>query len=272
MSRVEKYEELKKKSGGGKIKVTTTAEEPEPELDLTIADLILWLDAKDASTLTVDGSNRISEWRDKSGATYTHAGAGDNHHFSQGTGANQLVYIPAGGSSAFSSKGGAVSIGDVSGTHTYMQSTWPWASADASNHSTMFFVVSRREDGAGDSHGDYVYLVSTSQPQVRFKNDKLTAHDNLQSTTTIVDGTKYLVTITHKGSGTDDTMRVNGTQEDSYDMAANLSYSNTRNYMGWPWANRLPEAEIAEILIYKAILSDSDRDSIESYLTSKWGI
>lgn len=33
----------------------------------SVASLELWQDASDASTLTVDGSNRVSEWRDKSG-------------------------------------------------------------------------------------------------------------------------------------------------------------------------------------------------------------
>jgi len=33
----------------------------------SIPDLALWVDASDASTLTLDGSNNVSEWRDKSG-------------------------------------------------------------------------------------------------------------------------------------------------------------------------------------------------------------
>jgi hypothetical protein len=33
----------------------------------SIPNLALWLDAADASTITVDGSNNVSEWRDKSG-------------------------------------------------------------------------------------------------------------------------------------------------------------------------------------------------------------
>ena len=31
------------------------------------AGLALWLDATDAATLTIDGANNVSEWRDKSG-------------------------------------------------------------------------------------------------------------------------------------------------------------------------------------------------------------
>jgi hypothetical protein len=33
----------------------------------SIPDLALWLDASDASTLTLDGSNNVEQWRDKSG-------------------------------------------------------------------------------------------------------------------------------------------------------------------------------------------------------------
>jgi hypothetical protein len=50
------------------------------------AALALWLDAADASTITLNGST-VSQWRDKSG---------NNRHASQATKANQPTYTPSG--------------------------------------------------------------------------------------------------------------------------------------------------------------------------------
>lgn len=50
------------------------------------ASLALWLDADDASTITLNGSN-VSQWDDKSG---------NNRHASQATAANQPAYLTTG--------------------------------------------------------------------------------------------------------------------------------------------------------------------------------
>lgn len=44
---------------------------------------VLWLDASDVSSLTMDGSNNVSQWNDKSGA---------NNHATQATGSKKPVY------------------------------------------------------------------------------------------------------------------------------------------------------------------------------------
>jgi hypothetical protein len=48
-----------------------------------IAGLALWLDAADSSTISLDGSSNVEEWRDKSG---------NNRHAGQTTGANRPDY------------------------------------------------------------------------------------------------------------------------------------------------------------------------------------
>lgn len=53
--------------------------------------LALWLDAADLSTLTLDASNKVSVWADKSGL---------GNNCSQATAANRLIYKPTGGTSA----------------------------------------------------------------------------------------------------------------------------------------------------------------------------
>lgn len=58
----------------------------EPPVPLQVTDIRLWLN-NDLSTMTVNGSNRVSEWRDSSG---------NLNHFSQGTGANQPLFVANG--------------------------------------------------------------------------------------------------------------------------------------------------------------------------------
>jgi hypothetical protein len=52
-----------------------------------LANKLLWLDAKDASTITVDGSNRVSAWADKSGGA---------KNATQATGSAQPLYEATG--------------------------------------------------------------------------------------------------------------------------------------------------------------------------------
>jgi len=66
---------------GGKLMGYT-----EPPIPLQVTDIRLWLN-NDLSTMTVNGSNKVSQWRDSSG---------NLNHFSQGTGANQPLFVANG--------------------------------------------------------------------------------------------------------------------------------------------------------------------------------
>ena len=248
---------------------------------LTISGATLWLDAKDASTLTVDGSNRISEWRDKSGATYTHVNSGNHHHLIQNTANNQPTYVPAGGTGAFSSKGGAVSVGDVGGSATYIDSQYAWGTTPSGHEATQFFVVSKRAHaGAGFAYPNWFYVGNflfgyRYNDGSGWTNTRIRAGSsaNLNSTSDAVIGTKYLYTMTHKGTGVADTLRINAVEEvASVDINANLDATNTYHRIGSNLLTTIAEAEVAEILFYDSILSDTDRDAVEAYLTGKWGI
>lgn len=58
----------------------------EPPVPLQVTDVRLWLN-NDLSTMTVNGSNRVSQWRDSSG---------NLNHFIQATGANQPLFVANG--------------------------------------------------------------------------------------------------------------------------------------------------------------------------------
>ena len=283
MDRADKVQAAGRASGGGVRKKKVTVVE-EPALDpLTISGATLWLDAKDASTLTVDGSNRISEWRDKSGATYKHGGGTGNHHLIQNTANKQPTYVPntsGGGSGAFSSKGGAVSIGDVGGVATYISSQYAWGATPGGHEATQFFVVSKRAHaGAGFAYPNYFYVGSfwfgyRYHDGSAWTNTRIRAayQGDLNSTSEAVIGTKYLYTVTHKGTGVADTLRVNGSEEVATDINSNLDYTNTHHTIGSGNLLTVAEAEVAEVLFFDSVLSDIDRDGVEAYLIGKWGV
>jgi hypothetical protein len=62
----------------------------------SFSGLALWLDAADASTITLDGSNNVSEWRDKSGnarhATQATSGSRPGYAADAVSGVSSLVY------------------------------------------------------------------------------------------------------------------------------------------------------------------------------------
>lgn len=68
--------------GGNKLMGYT---EPPP-VPLQVTDVRLWLN-NDPVTMTISGANRVSEWRDSSG---------NLNHFTQGTGANQPLFVANG--------------------------------------------------------------------------------------------------------------------------------------------------------------------------------
>jgi len=243
---------------------------------LSISGATLWLDGADESTFT-KSANKISEWRDKSG---------NNHDFEQLTGNRQPTYIPntvGGGSGAFSSKGGAVSISGLAGlgNETYL-SSGSFAAGNASHHCTMFIVVSKRANGGGSGYGEYIFRGSSlwDVPLILRYNDGSSWVNNrfasafpggrLNGTSTVTNGSRHLATITHKGAGANETLRIDGVEEASGEMSTtSIGVSNVYQVGAH---TLIAEAEIAEVLFYDSILSDTDRDAVESYLTGKWGV
>ena len=55
---------------------------------LSKTNLVIWLDANKASSITQNGSNQVSQWSDLSG---------NNHHFGQATTAVKPIYNATGG-------------------------------------------------------------------------------------------------------------------------------------------------------------------------------
>ena len=236
----------------------------------SIPNLALWLDASDASTLTLDGSNNVSEWRDKSGAA---------RHLTQGTALNRPSYVtgvlnglpvvrPDGVNDFLQSASQNASVWYGSGTQ---QTTWIYLVAYLSTGrfslavnpslgaSSSRMLLDRQPSGIGTS--DFQFTAGATGAQilsapylspitawaietVRWTNG---GTPTLRRTTTAA-------TNTYSAPGT-----LTGTMADG--LVVNVGYSTIvpANF------------NLAEWFIYSRELSDAEVAQIETYLLSKWG-
>lgn len=225
------------------------------ELPVT-ANLELWLDANDSSTITLNGST-VSQWDDKSGNDY---------HVSQGTASNQptltsnvlnsknilrfdggdwlenLVATPVGGSTnrtifiVFNYTGSSIDYPLYLGT----------ASASPSN-GTVFGVS--QEIAARVANGSRVF------------NDSVSSSHSIVSL--ILDGTTTSDLSAWKNATS---LGVSSTSNQTINTGSRFYVGGASTVGSWL------AGDIAEIIIYSSALSTSDRESVESYLSDKWGI
>lgn len=210
----------------------------------SIAGLVLWLDAADASTITVDGSNNVSEWRDKSG---------NARHAAQSTALNRPSYT---------------SGGQVNGINA--------PTFNGTSHHLLTPSVTQAQPTTV-----FVALRPTSNTLYRGVFDGTTARNaiyGLNGTLNIFAGTELVGTtaltlnsaaqLTAVFNGSSSSLRVNRSAQSSGNSGANSLSGNI--YIGRS-SNTYWEGQIAEVVAYSAVLSASDRDAVETYLASKWG-
>ena len=221
------------------------------ELPVT-ANLELWLDANDSSTITLNGST-VSQWDDKSGNDY---------HVSQGTASNQPTLT----SSVLNSKNVLRFDG---GDYLTNASATP---VGGSTNRTIFvvfnytgsdiryaFMLGPSAGSAGDNFGITQEIAVRVQFGNRIWSSSVGSSHSIVSI--VLDGT----------STTDISAWQNGTS-----LGVSSTLSNTVNTqssfgVGGQGASMLI-GDVAEVLVYSSALSTSDRESVESYLSNKWGI
>jgi hypothetical protein len=223
----------------------------------SIAGLQIWLDASDASSLTLNGST-VSQWRDKSG---------NGFHASQATANNQPTYT----SSAVYGRP-ALSF---DGSNDSMRIS---ASLDATH--SAFFVVKmnlRKIAGilGGSLNDDLIYLDGNT-----FSGTKYGACGigfAVYGGGTITTGVYEIVSAVLSGSTLPSnlSMWTNGTggpvtvatagAAPAARMTANLHLGSSA---GSHWLNGF----IAEAIVYDVALAASQRQAVEKYLGTKYGI
>lgn len=218
-----------------------------------IGGCTLWLDA--TKGVTKDGSNLVSQWNDQSG---------NGNHATQGTGANQPTWTDSAvnGLPAINFPGNPVRM-----TTSQTQATFFGASAKT------VFIVSRP---TALTNNQYFFGGSNNYFFARFNAANIRADnydgsaDNVASGTTAVVGSTYLISVVHDGVNL--SIGVNG---GSLTSAASGATTNLLDTMfigqdGSGTTGRYTTGYISELICYNTVLSTTDRQTIEAYLTAKW--
>ncbi|MDY0168045.1 MAG: hypothetical protein RBS80_15965, partial [Thermoguttaceae bacterium] len=213
----------------------------------------VWFDAADTGTLTVDGSNNVTEWRSKVGANNL-AGVNPSTitYHTSGGGPNDLAYV----NTNAANKDGTSYFdfdSDILDARALFMVFKPTAGPNAY---TPFFGIN-----SGGAGGNYM---STAGAGIGYVENTDSAPGLRTTGATpaqwFLDGAAFNP-ITEPLSLTD--YRVI-----SVAAGANVRVENIGRDRGF--ADRSLAADIGEILIYSNVLSDADRQAVEAYLLNKW--
>lgn len=232
-----------------------------------ISGLSVWFDASDASTLydaTSGGSlvaadGAVKRWEDKSG---------NNRHATEGTNAPVR-------------KTGVVASNDAllfDGSNDGLQ--FSGNMENGSGHVTLF-VVAQRTSTSGVGHlvnKDNSSISPRAHQFLRINGALVETHwwtPTLQAPTKgdITANVTFLASLRLGASG--GTVGLNGVDSALNSNGSNIDTTNEPTHIGRYWTTNNSEifgGYICEIVGYDNALSNTDKESVESYLMTKWGI
>jgi hypothetical protein len=218
-----------------------------------IAGLQLWLDAADASSLTIDTG--VSEWRDKSGRA---------KHFVQVTGNNQP-------SATTQTIGGRVALG-FDGTNDSLSCS----EAIPNTRPMTFFLVQRivtktsfgmsYTSGSGGSTFEVRQSGSTGGLNV-----VASGANNIDNAASDRLGINDVIVLSYPASGSMAGFRNGATVPLGTAPANNPGLSGT-HFIGQRTDGFFGNVAIGEIIAYNTLLSVAQRLAVQAYLGRKWGI
>lgn len=216
----------------------------------SISGLLLWLDAADSSSYTV--ATGVSEWRDKSG---------NARNFVQATGNNQ----PAISTTTQNGK----ALFEFDGTNDRLVASGNFLQIANCTLFAAFRRLSGTYGGVLSSSTD-----SDKSPGILIDNTVggLRGFTNVSvAGVSVVDTFCVLSGVVNAGATT---VWVNGTQRDSDAAVSTLDTTGTTTSIGSyrQSAANYFNGYIGELIAYNAVLSASQRQSVQSYLGKKWGI
>jgi len=225
-----------------------------------LSDLVLWLDADDTDTITLDGSDNVEQWDDKSGL---------NKHATQTTSESRPTYAISGmnGKGAISFDGNNFlnchgSLFPATGNFDFFIVSFLAGVPNGEHHvllqqgtsaSDCFLVYSNTT--YGDANNQFrIYLVS-----------QLLIGDDLRNTT-------HILRIGRNGNifaySKDAATAVNGTSSASIPQQSSrigVRLDDTTTMMHY-------KGNISECILYSRTLTTQEREQIEGYLSHKWGL
>lgn len=212
----------------------------------------LWLDANDASTITLNGST-VSQWNDKSG---------NGRNYAQGTAANQPTYSATGWGTqpAISFDG----VNDILST-----AVADWTAANMS-----WYVVGQRTGSLGTQslvgNGTNILPIAESAGTTNYTVFRINTVNNPTALSAYYDG----VMIKDKSTNptvTRATMWTNMANKFMLEMLGCPAFG-TKPDIGKTFSTYLWQGLISEILVVPSDSTTSERQLIEGYLAWKWGI
>ena len=217
--------------------------------------LALWLDAADDSTFSYSSGTLVSQWRDKSGS---------NFHASQATVGSQPSR------STFQNSRKTVNFDGTNDTVTIP--------SFVSNSEMSIFVVSNCgtsmfiEQSIDTNFYDGFAISGIGTAMFIIRRSSITSYTF--NTNWLSGG--YSVASAVNSTGLDLLTYKNGTQQTIISDGRNSitnSYATNTLYIGSRAASSLwSSGPIAEIIIYNRKVTDTERNSIHTYLGQKWGI
>lgn len=231
-----------------------------------VIGLALWLDAADASTLVKDGSNRISQWLDKSG---------EGKHAAMPNSIYQPLYVPSGiagkGSLDFENSK-YLELPDLSGVFGSNNRSF-FAVFEHFSPTDQGYLLSLGYFSTGGAGKSWRVSVDDGHLQLEITGaDAATAQfpgTNPAQMACILTGTTI----------SDHTMWLNGVGQGlSGSSIVNTDFgeaSISQQNRGGPGGfieDKAIDGLISEILVYNSALSSSDRQKVEGYLAHKWSI
>lgn len=228
----------------------------------SIANLALWLDASDASTITLDGSNNVSQWNDKSG---------NGKHATQATTTKRPSYQTA--------VQNGLNACRYDGTDDCLQV----ASLTLSGQLTIvlacktttakpFFV-----EHSADTNLNQGFYVNGNSPFTIGSNRTATGLFSANAPLSWFGAAAGVAAIRFLGSvvsGSAYSVRKNGVSQATINttIASSASITNTLNIGARNNGAALAsDGDYYEIMIYDRPLTDTEVGTLETYLKAKWG-
>lgn len=218
----------------------------------SITGLQLWLDASDASTITLNGST-VSEWRDKSG---------NARHVLQSTASLQPSYVTNGinGRPAVAPDGEDDRLSLASSISAFEPKYVAGAFKPISDNGGPWVKVGGDYDGIGlgqgattlDSNG---YNIVVIHEAIAWKNSGLAMTQN----DAVVVSYEY------------ETSLFRSHPYGSADLSDSAIISATNISIGG-YLFRYSDGYVGEVLIYNRVLGEAERSKVEKYLGAKWGV
>jgi hypothetical protein len=206
--------------------------------------LALWLDAGDASTITLNGST-VSQWNDKSG---------NGRNASQATAANQPTYTPSGlNGKPVLTFDGSDDFLSFQGVH---DAQWSIATVGRANGANQGFVQFGGLNSLGSLFTEGTYRARPTTGGVSDASAPCTPGENV------------ILSATYGVSTTDVWKNgVIGTPASLGGVASN-ALSTIGSLQNLFFLNGF----ISEMVVTNGVLSTTDRQRLEGYLAHKWGL